>query len=98
MLDMPPIAFTQADAPKIISAVHGKLRWRGGAGALKYSIERTDDVSLDGSWTVLCDQCVSDADSSWQDPSVPTGPAWYRIKPYNANLHVGLPSAPVANK
>jgi mannan endo-1,4-beta-mannosidase len=98
MLDMPPIAFTQADAPKIISAVHGKLRWRGGAGALKYSIERTDDVSLDGSWTVLCDQCVSDADSSWQDPSVPSGPAWYRIKPYNANLHVGLPSAPVANK
>jgi mannan endo-1,4-beta-mannosidase len=98
MIDMPPIAFAQADAPKILSAVHGKLRWRGGAGALKYSIERTDDVTLDGSWKVLCDQCATDADPTWQDPTVPTGPAWYRITPYNANLHVGLPSDPVANK
>ena len=98
MIDMVPIAFAQADAPKIISVVHGNLRWRGSAGALKYSIERTDDVSLQGSWKVVCDQCATDANPTWQDPSVPTGPAWYRITPYNANLHIGIPSDPVANK
>lgn len=98
MIDMIPIAFAQADSPKIISIVHGKLRWRGTAGALKYSIERTDDVSLSGSWQMLCDQCATDANPTWQDPSVPTGPAWYRITAYNANLHIGLPSDPVANK
>jgi hypothetical protein len=98
MMDLIPIAFAQTDPPEIISAVHGKLRWRGSAGALKYSIDRTDDVTLDGSWKNVCDQCVSDADPTWQDPAVPTGPAWYRMTPFNANLHGGLFSDPVQNK
>jgi mannan endo-1,4-beta-mannosidase len=98
MLDMLPLAFAQTPAPEIISAVHGKLQWRGAAGALKYSVERTGDVTLDGSWKIVCDQCASDAEPSWQDPSVPTGPAWYRMTPYNANLHLGIPSDPMQNK
>ncbi|MEJ0048310.1 MAG: hypothetical protein WDN04_20925 [Rhodospirillales bacterium] len=98
MMDLVPIAFAKADPPEIISVLHGKLRWRGTAGAVKYSIERTNDVTLDGSWKTVCDQCVSDADPVWQDPALPTGPAWYRLTPYNANLHAGLPSDPVQNK
>jgi mannan endo-1,4-beta-mannosidase len=97
MMDLLPIAFAQTEAPKIISVLHGKLRWRGVAGALKYSVERTDDVTLIGSWTTICDQCATDADPTWQDPAVPTGPAWYRVTAYNANLHGGLASDPVRN-
>jgi mannan endo-1,4-beta-mannosidase len=97
MMDMLPIAFAEPGQPEIISVVHGKLRWQGSAGAWKYSIERTDDVTADGSWKTVCDQCASDANPTWQDQAVPTGPAWYRITPYNANLHAGLPSDPVQN-
>ncbi len=98
MMDFTPPAFSQTGAAEILSAVHGKLRWRGTAGALKYSIERTNDVTMDGSWVNVCDQCASDTSPEWQDPSVPAGPVWYRIIAFNANMHIGLASAPVQDK
>lgn len=98
MEDLMPIAFANVDQPEVLSAEHGKLRWRGVAGALKYSVERTNDVIAGGSWQTLCDQCVGNAETAWQDKSVPTGSVWYRVTPYNANLHAGLPSDPAQNK
>jgi mannan endo-1,4-beta-mannosidase len=93
-----PPAFARPPQPQIISVTHGKLVWRGSAGATKYSISRSTDLTETGSWQELCDQCVTDADPSWQDPSVPSGNVWYQIVPFNANLHPGVPSDPAENK
>jgi mannan endo-1,4-beta-mannosidase len=98
MMDLLPIAFQQNDPPEIISVLHGKIHWRGSAGTLKYSIERSSDISTGGSWETVCDQCVTDADPVWQDPKLPSGPVWYRLTPFNANMHVGLPSDPVQSQ
>jgi hypothetical protein len=98
MMDLSPIAFAQPDPPQIISAIHGKLVWRGAPGATTYSVSRSTDVIASGSWETLCEQCVTDANPSWQDPSVPSGNVWYRLTPYNSNLHNGLPSAPAQDK
>lgn len=93
-----PPAFPRPKPPEIISVNHGKLVWRGAAGATKYSISRSTDLTQTGSWQELCDQCVTDTHPSWQDPSVPPGNVWYRIMPFNANLHPGEPSDPAENK
>jgi hypothetical protein len=98
MLDMLPLAYAQPNPPQIISAVHGKVTWRGSAGAADYSIERSSDITATGSWQTLCDQCATDLSPSWQDPNVPGTPVWYRMKPYNINGHIGMTSDPVANR
>jgi mannan endo-1,4-beta-mannosidase len=98
MMDLEIPAFANPEPPEIISADHGKLAWRGSAGSVSYSIERTTDLTQTGAWTVLCDRCVSDADPHWQDPSAPGGKVWYRMTPYNANMHIGLPSAPALDQ
>ena len=98
MMDLNPIAFAQSPPPEIISVMHGNVRWRGSAGALAYSIQRSGDLTAIDSWNVLCDKCASDASPSWQDPNVPSTPVWYRMMPFNINLHNGLPSVPAANK
>ena len=98
MLDIAPIAYAQPPPPEIISAVHGKLSWRGSAGAATYSIERSNDLTATGSWNTVCDQCVTDLSPTWQDAGAPASPAWYRITPYNINQHIGMPSDPVANR
>lgn len=98
MLDLNPIAYAKPDAPDIISVVHGKVTWRGSAGTLVYSVARSEDPTALDSWTTLCDKCVGDTNSAWQDPSVPSGPAWYRVTPFNVNLHQGFPSQPVMNR
>jgi mannan endo-1,4-beta-mannosidase len=98
MMDLEPIAFAKTAAPQIISVVHGNVHWRGSASALVYSIERSGDLTLTGSWQTLCDKCASDTNPFWQDPAVPNAPVWYRMTPFNVNLHSGIPSAPVANR
>ncbi len=98
MMDLPPISFAPAAAPTIISVEHGRVTWQAGTGAVKYSIARTNDLITTGSWQTVCDQCATDTNPSWQDPSPPAGPVWYRITPYNANAHAGVPSEPVKNK
>jgi hypothetical protein len=98
MNDMLTLPFLYPGQPEIISAEHGRIRWRGVAGAAVYSIARSPDISVGGSWTTLCDKCVTDAQSVWQDPSPPSTPVWYRILPYNANDHSGMYSAPAKGK
>jgi hypothetical protein len=93
-----PPAFARPPPPQIISVTHGKLIWRGSAGATRYSVSRSADLTQTGSWQELCDQCATDADPSWQDPSVPSGNVWYRMLPFNANMHPGEPSDPAENK
>ena len=95
MTDMLTLPFPNVNQPEIISARHGHVIWRGAAGATVYSIARSQNISLGGSWTTLCDKCVTDAQGSWQDPSPLNTPVWYRILPFNANDHSGLYSDPV---
>jgi hypothetical protein len=45
-------------------------------------------------WKTLCQHCATDTQTPWQDKDMPQGPVWYRLTPYNANGHAGLPSAP----
>jgi hypothetical protein len=98
MMDLMPVSFPQPNAPKILAAIHGKLRWQGSAGAMDYSIERSSDLTTIGSWKTLCDHCATDVNPVWQDPSVPAGQVWYRMTPFNANGHQGYPSDAVANQ
>jgi hypothetical protein len=81
--------------PEIISATHGRVLWRGAAGALDYTIERSPNPDQPNSWQVVCDQCVTDNQAAWQDPAPPSGAAWYRIMPFNINGHKALPSPAV---
>jgi hypothetical protein len=98
MTDNLAIPFSYVGKPEIISVSHGKIVWRGVAGAINYSIARSTDVTQGGSWMTFCDQCVTDASPVYQDPQPPSGPVWYRMQPFNANDHSGMYSAPVQGK
>jgi hypothetical protein len=63
---------------------------RGAAGADTYSIRR--GPKTDGPWTTLCDRCVTDVESSWNDPNPATTNKWYRVIPYNLDGVAGTPS------
>jgi mannan endo-1,4-beta-mannosidase len=78
-------------APIITTKSLGIVRWRGSAGAVNYSVERS---APDGKWELVCDKCAIDSDMGWPDLS-PKGlmGAKYRITAYNAD---GEPSAPSA--
>jgi hypothetical protein len=97
MAELPPPAFLLAPKPEIISAVHGRLTWRGSAGAYTYQIERATDLVAPGAWSLVCASC-SETAQPWQDPHVPAGPVWYRIVPVNVNDHASPPSAPFRNQ
>jgi hypothetical protein len=98
MTDNLATPFSYVGRPEIISVTHGKIVWRGIAGATTYSIARSTDVTQGGSWVTFCDQCVTDAAPFYQDPQPPSGPVWYRMQPFNANGHSGMYSAPVRSK
>jgi len=99
MNDLLTIPFLNVGRPVILSAVHGKVVWRGAAGATCYKIARSSDVTLGGSWQIVSgDDCITDAHPSWQDPSPSTAPVWYRMLPFNANDHSGMYSEPVQGK
>jgi len=82
------------EPPVLIAASHGRITWRGAAGAATYAIERSADPGQPGSWTVVCDGCVTDEAAAWQDQSPQTG-AWYRMTPININGHKAEPSEPM---
>jgi mannan endo-1,4-beta-mannosidase len=91
-------AYLLPPRPEIIAVKHGQVSWRGAAGALDYTIERSPNPGAPNTWEVVCDACATDQNPSWQDPSPPAGPAWYRIMPFNINGHRAVPSAPVAGQ
>ena len=96
MLDINMLpAFLLPPQPVIISAAHGRVDWRGAAGAARYSVERSSDPSSPNSWQAVCDACTDDVAGFWQDPSPPSGNAWYRVMPFNINGHKSVPSEPV---
>jgi mannan endo-1,4-beta-mannosidase len=84
--------------PEIVSVKHGHVVWRGAAGALDYSLERSADPSLPNSFVLVCDRCATDLSGGWQDPSMPAGPAWYRVIATNINGHKAKPSEPVKSQ
>ncbi len=94
LIHLPTPAFLTVDQPDLLDASGGRLRWRGAAGAIAYSVERTSDPTAQGSWKTVCDRCVNDTKEPWRDPSMPSGPVWYRVVPFNANYHAGNPSDP----
>jgi mannan endo-1,4-beta-mannosidase len=75
--------------PEIISVVKGRVVWRGAAGAASYTIERSADPLIPGSWQTLCDRCASDLTSGWQDPERGAWGGWYRVIAANINGHTG---------
>ncbi len=90
-----PPAYLLAPEPQVFSAAHGHLLWRGSAGAATYSIERSPDPSVPGSWTMVCNACVTDVGHGWTDTAPPAEPAWYRVIPANINGHRSVPSEPI---
>ncbi len=78
--------------PEILTAKHGRLTWRGAAGAASYTMQRSPDPAAPDSWTTLCDDCGTDVPGFWQDPSPPDAPAYYRVMPLNINGHKAVPS------
>jgi mannan endo-1,4-beta-mannosidase len=98
MAELPIPAFLTVNPPKILHVDHGRIVWQGAAGATDYTVERSQDPHVNGSWKTLCTHCTSDATAPWQDPDVPKEAPWYRLTPYNANAHAGLPSDPVQSK
>jgi mannan endo-1,4-beta-mannosidase len=90
-------AYLLPPQPEIISAVGGRVTWRGSAGTLDYTIERSPDPRSPQTWETVCDECTTDAAGSWQDPTPSKQPAWYRIMPFNVNGHKAQPSEPFAN-
>ena len=73
MQDLLPLPFLNVEQPMILSAVHGRVTWRGAAGATTYGIARSKDIIAGGSWQSVCDRCVTDAEGFWQDPSPVNG-------------------------
>ena len=98
MADLPIPAFSLVAPPQILHVDQGRIVWRGAAGATNYAVERSPDPHVDGTWTILCTQCATDDTVPWADPAPPKTPAWYRLTPYNANGHEGLPSEPAQSK
>ena len=96
MAELPTPPFVMPPKPEIISAVHGRLTWRGTAGALAYRIERSSDLISIGSWQVVCESCADTA-GPWQDPHPSAAPNWYRVIPLDANGHAAWPSPPFPN-
>lgn len=90
-LAVPPHAIPPA--PVITTKSLGIVRWRGSAGAVNYSVERS---TTSGKWELVCDKCAIDSDMGWPDLS-PAGimNPRYRITAYNAD---GNPSAPSAER
>ena len=84
--------------PEILRVKHGRITWRGAAGAASYTVERSPDPGSPGTWTTLCDGCANDAAGFWQDPAVPDGPVYYRVMPLNINGHKAVPSEPVKSQ
>ena len=87
-------AYLLTPQPQILSVKHGRIVWRGSAGAASYTVERSPDPAMPGAWTTLCDGCASDVPGFWQDPAPPEQPAYYRVMPLNINGHRAVPSEP----
>jgi mannan endo-1,4-beta-mannosidase len=78
-------------APIITTKSLGIVRWRGSAGAVNYSVERS---MPDGNWELICDKCAKDSDMGWPDLSFKgLMGAKYRSTAYNADGEPGPPSA-----
>jgi hypothetical protein len=82
-----------ADSPpgtaQVNAVVNGKLYWHGAALALNYDVERSTS-GPDSGFSVICSQCIEDAQQPYVDTSKPSGPVWYRVRAYN---RVGTPGA-----
>ena len=79
-------------SPVITFVYQNQIAWRGVAGAIDYTVERST-IGANGPWTVICNQCATDNDTPWRDHQVPPGPLWYRVIAYNLSGVAGSPSA-----
>jgi mannan endo-1,4-beta-mannosidase len=79
-------------APVITVSVLGLVGWRGSAGAVRYSIERSDSRAT--TWKTVCDRCATDSDDPWIDPHPMLFGARYRITAWNTDGVASPPSEP----
>ncbi len=85
--------------PEILGVAHGRVAWRGAAGAADYTIERAADPGAPGGWEVVCPaDCDKAGTDVWQDPNPVSGQVWYRVMPLNINGHHAYPSEPMQQK
>lgn len=92
MAGLPVPAHPVPAAPVITTKSLGIVRWRGSAGAVDYSVERS---TPDGKWELVCDKCATDQDMGWPDltPGLGALNAKYRIIAWNADGVASPPSA-----
>ncbi|HLL66362.1 MAG TPA: carbohydrate binding domain-containing protein [Micromonosporaceae bacterium] len=83
--------------PLLTSVTHSYgitlLAWRGTAGAVRYTVQRSTR-GPDGPWSTVSDGPVTDRDTPWIDRHSLTSPAWYRVIAHDAAGHRRL-SEPV---
>jgi len=84
MQGMPVPSLAPPGTP-VITFVNGKeIAWRGVAGAVAYTIERST-TRANGPWTVICNKCATDDDTPWIDKSQPQGSVWYRVEGFSVS-------------
>ncbi|HEX8348270.1 MAG TPA: carbohydrate binding domain-containing protein [Actinoplanes sp.] len=78
----PRVPAVRLGRPLITSVTHSYgvvvLAWRGTAGAVSYTVQRSRR-GANGPWTTVSDGPVTDRDTPWIDRSTTTSPAWYRV-------------------
>eukprot|EP00040_Diaphanoeca_grandis_P018934 m.99684 g.99684 ORF g.99684 m.99684 type:complete len:569 (+) comp27179_c0_seq3:112-1818(+) len=94
-LPIPPFS-TPSTSPVITSVSGALLAWRGVAVANNYTIQR--GTTSTGPWSVICDECASDLDTPWTDPTRSTADVYYRVKGIGLNGESGPWSLPVFSK
>jgi hypothetical protein len=91
MAGTPVPAHAIPPAPVVTTKGLGFMGWRGSAGAVVYSVQRTTGGKP---WETICDKCATDADSPWiiANPGAPFS-EHYRVIAYNADGVASEPSA-----
>ncbi|HEX8343904.1 MAG TPA: hypothetical protein VF657_04060, partial [Actinoplanes sp.] len=73
--------------PLITSITHtygvAVLAWRGTAGAVRYTVQRSTRGNS-GPWITVSDSPLSDRDTPWIDRRSSASPAWYRVAAHDA--------------
>ena len=87
-LPVPPHALPPG--PSITALKAGTLTWQGSAGAVDYSVMRSQPGQAE---KVVCARCVTDSSPSWTDAAPPPD-APYRMIPFNLDGKPGEASAP----
>ncbi|HEY4018866.1 MAG TPA: hypothetical protein VGM75_09285 [Pseudonocardiaceae bacterium] len=80
-------------APTTTSTTDGTVLFQGAAGSPSYTIQKRDSG---GTWTTVCDDCVTDASPGWHDLNAAEA-GCYRVIGHNLDGLEGPASPPAGN-